>query len=100
MSKPITRIMVPETKPVGNEAATPRYGSGNVKTYTDIGTARCQHANLINSLNILQEENIVNFAMFSLRILLLFAHDLPNGKSELQIKDNNPPTFQKSFPSF
>lgn len=38
MSKPITRIMVPETKPVGNEAATPRYGSGNVKTYTDIGT--------------------------------------------------------------
>lgn len=38
MSKPITRTMVPETKPVGNEAATPRCGSGSVKTYTDIGT--------------------------------------------------------------
>lgn len=39
MSKPITRTMVPETKHVGNEAATPRYGSGSVKTNTDIGTA-------------------------------------------------------------
>lgn len=32
-------MMAPATKPVGREDATPRYGSGNVNTYTEIGTA-------------------------------------------------------------
>lgn len=39
MSKPITRTMAPATKPLGRDDATPRYGSGSVKRYTDIGTA-------------------------------------------------------------
>lgn len=38
MSKPNTRMMAPATKPGGSEDATPRYGNGNVKTYTDMGT--------------------------------------------------------------
>lgn len=39
MSKPITRMIAPATKPVGRDDATPRPGSGNVKMYTDVGTA-------------------------------------------------------------
>lgn len=30
--------MAPATKPGGSDDATPRYGNGNVKTYTDMGT--------------------------------------------------------------
>lgn len=38
MSKPITRMIAPATKPVGREDGAPRYGSGSVNTYIDIGT--------------------------------------------------------------
>lgn len=38
-SNPRTRMIAPATKPVGREDPAPRYGSGNVKTYTAIGTA-------------------------------------------------------------
>lgn len=40
MSNPNTRMIAPATKPVGREDATPRYGSGNVKMYMDIGTVK------------------------------------------------------------
>ena len=39
-SRPITRITAPATKPFGRGVATPRYGKGRVKKYTDIGTAK------------------------------------------------------------
>ncbi|GKV26276.1 hypothetical protein SLEP1_g35609 [Rubroshorea leprosula] len=31
-------MIAPATNPGGREDATPRYGSGSVNTYTDIGT--------------------------------------------------------------
>lgn len=40
-------MMAPATKPLGREDATPIYGNGSVKMYTDIGTAKARKKNKI-----------------------------------------------------
>lgn len=46
----MTRTMVPATKLVGREDATPRYGSGRVNMYTEIGTAKPNQISTIRTI--------------------------------------------------